>query len=88
MIRRDAPHVPIVVIANKQDKPNALDPSIIERIVGAETHPLVAIDLTYRNDILKLLLDTAAKHVNIPIPNLPADDILRFTDDDEVEKEV
>lgn len=83
MIKRDAPHVPIIVIANKQDKPNALDPSIIERIIGAETHPLIAIDLAYRNEILKLLLDTAAKHVNIPVPNLPADDLLRFTDEED-----
>jgi small GTP-binding protein len=87
MIRRDAPHVPIIVIANKQDLPNALDPSIIERIIGAETYPLVAIDMAYRNDILKLLLDTAAKHVNIPVPNLPADELLRFTDEEEPEKE-
>jgi small GTP-binding protein len=87
MIRRDAPHVPIIVIANKQDLPNALDPSIIERIIGAETYPLVAIDMAYRNDILKLLLDTAAKHVNIPVPNLPADELLRFTDEKESEKE-
>lgn len=86
MIRRDAPHVPIIVIANKQDMPNALDPSIIERIIGAETHPLVAIDLTYRNEILKLLLDTVAKHVNIPVPNLPVDDLLKFTEEDEIEE--
>jgi small GTP-binding protein len=88
MIRRDAPHVPIIVIANKQDCPNALDPSIIERIIGAETHPLVAIDMSYRDKILNLLLNTAAKHVNIPVPNLPAAELLRFTDDDEFEEEV
>jgi len=86
MIKRDAPHVPIIVIANKQDMPNALDPSIIERIIGAETYPLIAIDLAYRNEILKLLLDTAAKHVNIPVPDLPADDLLRFTDEDDEEE--
>ncbi|MHA1936027.1 MAG: ADP-ribosylation factor-like protein [Candidatus Thorarchaeota archaeon] len=83
MIRRDAPNVPIVVIANKQDRPNALDPSIIERIIGAETHPMVAIDLTFRNDILKILLDTAARHVNVPIPDVPADEILIFTEEDD-----
>lgn len=83
MIRREAPHVPIIVIANKQDLPNALDPSIIERIIGAETYPLIAIDMTYRNDILRLLLDTAAKHVNIPVPDLPADELLRFEDEEE-----
>jgi small GTP-binding protein len=87
MIRRDAPHVPIVVIANKQDCPNALDPSIIERIIGAETYPLVAIDMTYRDKLLTLLLNTAAKHVNIPVPNLPADELLRFTDAEELDKE-
>jgi small GTP-binding protein len=86
-IRRDAPHVPIIVIANKQDMPNALDPSIIEKIIGAETHPLIAIDLAYRNEILKLLLDTAAKYVNLPVPNLPADDLLRFTEEEEIKDE-
>ncbi|MGQ4911387.1 MAG: ADP-ribosylation factor-like protein [Candidatus Thorarchaeota archaeon] len=86
MIRRDAPNVPIVVIANKQDQPNALDPSIIERIIGAETHPLVAIDLAYRDDILKLLLDTAAKHVNIAVPDLPPEVLLRFDDDEEADE--
>jgi len=83
MIRRDAPHVPIIVIANKQDLPNALDPSIIERMIGAETYPLVAVDLAYRDDILKILLDTAAKHVNIPIPDLPTDELLCFTNTEE-----
>lgn len=82
MIRRDAPHVPIITIANKQDLPNALDPSIIERIIGAETHPLIAIDLAYRNSMLKILLDTVARHVNIPVPDLPIDDLLRFTEGD------
>ncbi|MCK4567395.1 MAG: GTP-binding protein, partial [Candidatus Thorarchaeota archaeon] len=66
MIRRDAPHVPIITIANKQDLPNALDPSIIERLIGAETHPLIAIDIAFRNSMLKILLDTVARHVNIP----------------------
>ncbi len=82
MIRRDAPNVPVVVIANKQDLPNALDPSIIERLIGAETHPLVAVDLCYRDDILKILLDTAARHVNVRIPDVPPEDLLQFIDDE------
>lgn len=87
MIRRDAPHVPIIVIANKQDLPNALDSSIIERIIGAETYPLVAIDMVYRDDMLTLLLNTAAKHVNIPVPNLPPEELLRFTEEAEENSE-
>jgi len=85
MIRQDAPNIPIVIIANKQDLPNALDPSIIERIIGAETYPMVAIDLAYRDDILKILLDTAAKHVKVHIPDLPAEELLRFIDEEELE---
>lgn len=85
MIKRDAPNVPVVVIANKQDKPNALDPSIIERIIGVETYPMVAIDLAYRNDILEILLKTAADHVNVTIPDLPADELLRFLDDEHLD---
>jgi len=81
MIRRDAPNVPIIVIANKQDKPNALDPSIISRMIGADTHPMVAIDLAYRDDILKILLDTAAEHVNLTVPDVPTDELLRFDED-------
>lgn len=86
MIRRDAPNVPIVVIANKQDKSNALDPSIIERIIGAETHPMVAVDLAYRDDMLKILLNTAAKHVNVAVPNVPADELLRFIDEEDLDE--
>jgi small GTP-binding protein len=84
VIRRDAPNVPVIVIANKQDTPNALDVSIIERVVGAETHPMVAIDLSYRDDMLRILLNTAAKHVNVAIPDVPADELLRFIDDEDI----
>ncbi|MHA1638502.1 MAG: ADP-ribosylation factor-like protein [Candidatus Thorarchaeota archaeon] len=87
MIRRDAPNVPIIVIANKQDKPNALDPSIISRMIGADTHPMVAIDLAYRDDFLKVLLDAAAEHVNLAIPDLPTEELLRFISDEEFEAE-
>ncbi len=87
MIRRDAPNVPIVIIANKQDKPNALDPSIIERIIGAETYPMVAIDLSYRDDMLEILLNTAAKHVNVTVPDIPAEELLRFIDDEQLDDE-
>lgn len=88
VIRRDAPNVPIIVIANKQDLPNALDPSIIRRIIGAETYPLVAIDLAYREKILKILLDVAAEHVKITVPEAPPEELLRFVDDEYISEEV
>ncbi|MFW9931187.1 MAG: ADP-ribosylation factor-like protein [Candidatus Thorarchaeota archaeon] len=86
MIKRDAPNVPVVVIANKQDKPNALDPSIIQRIIGVETHPMVAIDIAYRDEILEILLNTAANHVNVTVPDLPAEELLRFIDEEELDE--
>lgn len=71
----------------KQDLPNALDPSIIEKMIGVETHPLVAIDITYRDDMLKILLDTAARLVNVRVPDVPPDELLRFIDDEELVEE-
>jgi small GTP-binding protein len=80
IIRRDAPNVPIVIVANKQDLPNAMDPSIIEKLVGAETHPMVAIDISYRDKLLKVLLDIVAKYANLVVPDAAPDEVLRFSD--------
>jgi small GTP-binding protein len=87
MIRRDAPNVPIVIIANKQDCPHAMDPSIIEKLIGAETHPMVAIDLSYRDKLMKVLLDIMSKYANLAIPDTSPDEVLRFSDELKITKE-
>ncbi len=81
LIRRDVPNVPVVVLANKQDRPNALDPSIIERILGAETYPLIAIDITYRDRLLHVLLEAVARHIKVAVPDVSPDELFRFTDE-------
>jgi small GTP-binding protein len=80
MIRRDAPNVPIVIVANKQDLPNAMDPSIIEKLIGAETHAMIAIDISYREKLLKVLLDIVSKYANLVVPDASPDEVLRFSD--------
>jgi small GTP-binding protein len=87
MIRRDAPNVPIVIVANKQDLPNAMDSSIIEKLVGAETHPMIAIDLSYRNKLLKVLLDIVSKYAKLVVPDASPDEVLRFSDELQIIKE-
>jgi small GTP-binding protein len=87
MIRRDAPNVPIVIVANKQDLPNAMDSSIIEKLVGAETHPMIAIDLSYRNKLLKVLLEIVSKYAKLVVPDALPDEVLRFSDELQITKE-
>lgn len=45
----------VILIANKQDLPNALPPEKISEILGLKAHGMVAIDPNYRGRILKIL---------------------------------
>lgn len=45
----------IILIANKQDLPNAISPEKISEIFGLKAHGLVAIDPNYRDYILEIL---------------------------------
>ncbi|MBD3406700.1 MAG: GTP-binding protein [Candidatus Lokiarchaeota archaeon] len=81
LIRRDAPKVPLFVIANKQDKPNAMRPEVIQKILGVPTYPMVAVDKSRRDEMLRILMNAAAQYVGVTLPDLPATEILRFTDE-------
>ncbi|TXT57622.1 MAG: hypothetical protein BAJATHORv1_10325 [Candidatus Thorarchaeota archaeon] len=86
LIRRDAPKVPLFVIANKQDKPNAMRPEVIQKILGVPTYPMVAVDKSRRDEMLRILMNAAAQYVGVTLPDLPATEILRFAD--ELEEEI
>ena len=45
----------LMVIANKQDLPEALSPSEVESILGVETHGIVAIDSASKQHLFKIL---------------------------------
>ncbi len=81
LIRRDAPKVPVFAIANKQDKPNAMKPEVVQKILGIPTYPMVAIDKAKRDEMLKILMSAAAQYVGVALPDLPASELLRFADE-------
>ncbi|MBS3795467.1 MAG: GTP-binding protein [Candidatus Thorarchaeota archaeon] len=80
MIRRDAPKVPVFAIANKQDKPKAMKPEVVKKILGIPTYPMVAIDKARREEMLRLLMNAAAQYVGVSVPDLPPSEVLTFVD--------
>ena len=80
LIKRDAPKVPVFAMANKQDKPNAMRPEVVQKILGIPTYPMVAIDKARRDEMLRILMNAAAQYVGVALPDLPASELLRFTE--------
>ncbi len=80
LIKRDAPKVPVFAMANKQDKPNAMKPEVVQKILGIPTYPMVAIDKARRDEMLRILMTAASEYVGVALPDLPASELLKFTD--------
>jgi len=80
LIKRDAPKVPVFALANKQDKPNAMKPEVVQKILGIPTFPMVAIDKERRDEMLRILISAAAQYVGVALPDLPASELIRFAD--------
>ncbi len=80
LIKRDAPKVPVFAMANKQDKPNAMKPEVVQKILGIPTYPMVAIDKERRDEMLRILMGAAAQYIGVALPDLPASELLKFTD--------
>ena len=85
LIKRDAPKVPVFAMANKQDKPNAMKPEVVQKILGIPTYPMVAIDKARRDEMLRILMTAASQYVGVALPDLPASELLKFTDSATVE---
>ncbi|MHA1358189.1 MAG: ADP-ribosylation factor-like protein [Candidatus Helarchaeota archaeon] len=54
LIKKEMPKAAIVIIANKQDLPNAVAPEKIEQELGFITYPMVAIDRSNRENLLTI----------------------------------
>lgn len=80
LIKRDAPKVPVFAMANKQDKPTAMKPEVVQKILGIPTYPMVAIDKERRDEMLRILMTAASQYVGVALPDLPASELLKFTD--------
>ncbi len=85
LIRRDAPKVPVFALANKQDLPNAMKPGVVGKILGVPTYPMVAIDKNRRDEMLSILMTAAAQYIGVVLPDMPASELLQFTEAAETE---
>jgi len=77
-IVKDCPDIPITVIANKQDLANALDPSAISKVMGVEVRSMVAVDLTFRSNLLGSLTEVLCNHFDLEVPQIPPEELLSF----------
>ncbi len=80
-ISEEYPDVPIVVFANKQDTPNSLDPSAISKVMGSTAYAMVAIDLAYRENFLRVLVAVLSDHFDLDLPDLPVEQLLCIEDE-------
>ncbi len=85
LIRRDAPKVPVFALANKQDLPNVMKPEVVGKILGVPTYPMVAIDENRRDEMLSILMTAAAQYIGVVLPDMPASELLQFTEVAEAE---
>ncbi|MBN2229540.1 MAG: GTP-binding protein [Candidatus Thorarchaeota archaeon] len=77
-INKDYPNLPVIIFANKQDLPNALDPSAISKIMGIDVESMVAVDLAYRNNLLSILAKLFCGHFGLDVPDVSLEDLLIF----------
>jgi small GTP-binding protein len=75
-ILEEYPEMPIILFANKQDTPNSLDSSAISKVMGSDSHAMVAIDLSFRDDLLKILVDVLSEYFELEVPDLPVEQLL------------
>lgn len=75
-ILAEFPEMPIILLANKQDTPNSLDPSAISKVMGLDSHAMVAIDLAYRNNLLQILVKALSDYFDLDVPDLPVEQLL------------
>ncbi len=75
-IRKEAPAVPLFIIANKQDLPESMRADRIQRLLGASTFAMVGTDKTRRDEFTRFMLEVAAKTVGVQLPDLPISEMI------------
>jgi ADP-ribosylation factor related protein 1 len=75
-IKKEAPAVPLFIIANKQDLPESMKAEKIKRLLGAPTFPMIATDKSRREEFIRLMLEVAAKTVGVTLPELPISEMI------------
>ena len=77
-IQKEFPDLPIIIFANKQDLPNALDPSAISKVMGVNARSMVAVDLAYRNNLLSAITCVLCDNFELEVPDILPDELLMF----------
>ena len=75
-IRKEAPAVPLFILANKQDLPESMKAEKIKRLLGAPTFPMIATDKSRREEFIRMMLEVAAKTVGVTLPDLPISEMI------------
>ena len=75
-ITKEYPETPLIVFANKQDTAQSLDPSAITKVLGSPSHPMVAIDSSYRTNLLGILVGALSEYFVLEVPNMPIEKLL------------
>ncbi|TFG28779.1 GTP-binding protein [Candidatus Thorarchaeota archaeon] len=75
-IRKEAPAVPLFIIANKQDLPESMKAEKIKRLLGAPTFHMIATDKSRREEFIRLMLEVAAKTVGVTLPDMPISEMI------------
>ncbi len=75
-IRKEAPAVPLFIIANKQDLPESMRADKIQRLLGAPTFPMVATDKTRREEFIRFMLEVTTKTIGVDLPDLPLSEMI------------
>ncbi|MEX2723625.1 MAG: ADP-ribosylation factor-like protein [Candidatus Freyarchaeota archaeon] len=63
LVRTEKPDANILLIANKQDLPDANPPEKIEKYMGIRTYGIVAIDTKYREKVVKTLKEIVMERI-------------------------
>ncbi|TFG12348.1 GTP-binding protein, partial [Candidatus Thorarchaeota archaeon] len=75
-IKKEAPAVPLFIVANKQDLPESMAGDKIQRLLGAPTFSMVATYKTRREEVIRFMLEVAAKTVGVQLPNRPISEMI------------
>lgn len=81
-IRKEAPAVPVFIIANKQDMPESLEAIKIQRLLGVKTFPMIATDPENRSKFMEFMIEVICKSRSIEAPSFKP--IIRGEDQDTV----
>lgn len=80
LIRKESPYASIALIANKQDRTNALKTDEIEKLISIKTYSMIAIDVNNRLKMMQIIADLLEINAEIsPLlkPIIERDDLIR-----------